>query len=107
MILLDTHVISEPIKLAGDAKVFAWLDAQMIETLYLSTIILAELRFGIASMPAGNRKDSLQSSRPDSHQPLGLASMRQLPPSFFQPLHTHRLRRPQLLREKAHAQFFQ
>ena len=58
MILLDTNVISEPIKLGGDAKVLAWLDAQLIETLYLSTISLAELRFGIASMPAEKRKST-------------------------------------------------
>ena len=70
MILLDTNVISEPLKLAGDAKVLAWLDAQMIETLYLSTISLAELRFGIATMPAGKRKDTLHTSLEQRILPL-------------------------------------
>jgi len=59
MILLDTNVISEPLKAAGDAKVLAWIDAQTIETLYLSTISLAELRFGIAALPVGKRRDTL------------------------------------------------
>ncbi len=62
MILLDTNVVSEPLKLTGEAKVLAWLDAQLIETLYLSTISLAELRFGIAALPAGKRKDALQTN---------------------------------------------
>ena len=70
MILLDTNVISEPIKLSGDTKVLAWLDAQMVETLYLSTISLAELRFGIASMPTGKRKDTLHTSLEQRILPL-------------------------------------
>ena len=62
MILLDTNVISEPLKLAGDPAVLAWIDAQNIETLYLATITLAELRFGVAALPAGKRKDALHNS---------------------------------------------
>ena len=59
MILLDTNVVSEPLKASGDTKVLAWLDAQIIETLYLSTISLAELRFGIAVLPESKRRDTL------------------------------------------------
>ena len=62
MILLDTHVISEPLKLTGDAGVTTWIDAQIIETLYLSTISLAELRFGIAALGPGKRRDTLHAS---------------------------------------------
>ena len=47
MILLDTNVISEALKTSGNENVLAWMDAQMIETLYLSTISLAEIRFVI------------------------------------------------------------
>jgi hypothetical protein len=60
MILLDTNVISEPLKPGGEPNVLAWIDAQTVETLYLSTITLAELRFGIAVMPGGKRKSVLQ-----------------------------------------------
>ena len=60
MILLDTNVISEPLKPGGEPNVLAWIDAQTVETLYLSTITLAELRFGIAVMPDGKRKSVLQ-----------------------------------------------
>ena len=59
MILLDTNVISEPLKLSADAVVLAWIDAQSIATLYLSAISLAELRFGIAALPTGKRKETL------------------------------------------------
>jgi len=59
MILLDTNVISEALKISGNENVLAWMDAQMIETLYLSTISLAEIRFGIAALPDGKRRESL------------------------------------------------
>jgi predicted nucleic acid-binding protein len=62
MILLDTNVISEPLKLSGDAGVINWIDSQTIETLYLSAISLAELRLGIAVLPSGKRKDTLHGS---------------------------------------------
>ncbi len=59
MILLDTNVVSEPLKAAGDANVLAWIDTQISETLYLSTIGIAELRYGIAVLPEGKRRDAL------------------------------------------------
>ncbi|KQS71375.1 plasmid stability protein StbB [Rhizobium sp. Leaf371] len=59
MILLDTNVISEPWKPAPDTAVLTWLDAQAIETLFISSISIAELRFGIASMPSGKRQTVL------------------------------------------------
>ncbi len=70
MILLDTNVISEPLKASGDQKVVDWINAQNIETLYLSTIGLAELRFGIAVLPEGKRKDVLYSSLEQRVLPL-------------------------------------
>ena len=59
MILLDTNVVSEPLRLAGNAAVLAWIDAQNVETLYLAAISLAELRYGVAVLPPGKRKDTL------------------------------------------------
>ncbi|MFF2322892.1 type II toxin-antitoxin system VapC family toxin [Agrobacterium sp. NPDC058088] len=59
MILLDTNVISEPWKPAPDAAMPAWLDAQAIETLFISAISIAELRFGVASMPTGKHQTIL------------------------------------------------
>jgi predicted nucleic acid-binding protein len=59
MILLDTNVISEPQRLQPNARVLEWIDAQALETLYLSAITVAELRAGIALLPAGKRRDNL------------------------------------------------
>lgn len=59
MILLDTNVISEPQRREPNARVLDWIDAQALETLYLSAIAVAELRAGIALMPAGKRRDGL------------------------------------------------
>jgi len=60
MILLDTNVLSEPWKPVPDEVVVAWLDAQAIETLFLSAITIAELRFGIAAMSSGKRQTILR-----------------------------------------------
>ena len=59
MILLDTNVISEAMKPAPDDTVRAWLDEQAAETLYLSSVTIAELLYGIGALPAGKRKDRL------------------------------------------------
>jgi predicted nucleic acid-binding protein len=70
MILLDTNVVSEPLKASCDKSVLSWIDEQVIETLYLSTISLAELRFGIAVLPEGKRRDTLFSSLEQQVLPL-------------------------------------
>lgn len=59
MILLDTNVISEAMKSAPDVGVRDWLDAQAAETLFLSSITVAELLYGIGTLPEGRRKGNL------------------------------------------------
>lgn len=59
MILVDTNVISEPLQPMPDRRVVDWMDAQAVETLFLSAITVAELRFGVAVLPAGKRRDRL------------------------------------------------
>jgi predicted nucleic acid-binding protein len=59
MILLDTNVVSEPMRQHPDRRVQDWLDAQAIETLFLSTISLSELLLGIESLPTGRRRRAL------------------------------------------------
>jgi predicted nucleic acid-binding protein len=59
MILLDTNLVSEPWKPKPDPRVVAWIDAQAVETLFLSAVTVAELRFGIAAMPSGKRRKVL------------------------------------------------
>jgi len=59
LIVLDTNVVSEPLKGHCDPAVEAWLDRQEIDTLFLTTISLAELRYGVSVLPAGKRKRAL------------------------------------------------
>lgn len=54
MILLDTNVVFEPIRRHPDSRMLDWLDAQVIESLHLSTISLAKLLLGAESLPAGS-----------------------------------------------------
>jgi len=62
MILLDTNVLSEAIKLDAPPAVRQWLNQQAIETLYLSSISVAEMTFGIGAMPEGRRRDALSAT---------------------------------------------
>ena len=56
MILLDTNVVSEPLRQAPDIRVVEWIDAQALETLFLSAITVVERRAGVALRPAGKRR---------------------------------------------------
>lgn len=76
MILLDTNVVSEPLRPAAAPAVIAWLDEQAAETLYLSAISIAELHFGIAALPAGRRRSGLRKALEE--QILGLFAGRVL-----------------------------
>ena len=60
MILLDTQVVSEPLRNAPEARVIEWIDAQPMETLFLCAITVAELRAGVALLPDGKRRSGLQ-----------------------------------------------
>jgi predicted nucleic acid-binding protein len=59
MILLDTNVVSEAMKPEAAPMVRKWLDEQAAETLYLSSVTIAELLFGIGVLPRGKRKAKL------------------------------------------------
>lgn len=59
MIVLDTNVVSEAMKPSANPAVRTWLNVQAADTLFLSSVTLAELLFGIGSLPAGRRKDAL------------------------------------------------
>lgn len=60
MIILDTNVISEPLKPRSDVAVLRWLDLQSPATLYVTTISQAELLAGVAALPAGKRRTELR-----------------------------------------------
>jgi predicted nucleic acid-binding protein len=59
MIVLDTNVLSELVKPAPDAAVFAWAAAQRRSELCATVISEAELADGLTRLPAGRRRDAL------------------------------------------------
>lgn len=59
MIVLDTNVVSEAMKPEPATTVRDWLDEQAAETLYLSSVTVAELLFGIGALPDRRRKEKL------------------------------------------------
>src|SRR5680860_932699 len=59
MIILDTNVLSEPMKPNSNPVVQAWLDRQIAETLFLTATSLSELLVGIEILPDGKRKEGL------------------------------------------------
>ena len=62
MIVLDTNVISEPMKSSGNLAVQTWLDRQVAETLYLTATSLSELLAGIEILPDGKRQEGLDAA---------------------------------------------
>ncbi len=60
MIMLDTNVVSEFMTSPPAGPVLNWLNAQDATALYLSTITIAEIGFGLSVMPAGRRQRLLQ-----------------------------------------------
>jgi predicted nucleic acid-binding protein len=59
VIVLDTNVVSEPLRKVAADKVVEWLDHQSAETLYITAVTRAELRFGVLRLPDGKRKNAL------------------------------------------------
>lgn len=59
MIVLDTNVISELMRDTPQPTVLAWLNDQASASLFVTTITEAEVRLGIALLPAGKRRDGI------------------------------------------------
>jgi toxin FitB len=60
MILLDTNVVSDSSRPRPDAAVRKWLSAQKVNELFICAPVLAELKYGIERLPAGNRRQFLE-----------------------------------------------
>ena len=59
MIVVDTNVVSELMRLTPAAAVMTWFSGHDSAGLYLTAISEAELRAGAAILPAGQRRDRL------------------------------------------------
>jgi len=58
--LLDTNVISEPMKARPNAGVLAWLAQVDEDSVFLSVVTITELRYGVERLAAGRRRDRLE-----------------------------------------------
>lgn len=59
MIVLDTNVVSELMRTQPDMAVLRWMDAQSPATLWLNSVVVSELLYGVAKLPKGKRKEQL------------------------------------------------
>ena len=59
MIVLDTNVVSELVRITPESVVLDWVARQAPQDVFLSAVTEAELRYGVAIMPMGRRRDSL------------------------------------------------
>jgi predicted nucleic acid-binding protein len=62
MIIADTNIISELMKASPSLKVINWLDKQDSAQLYITTITIAEISYGLNALPAGNKRQGLENS---------------------------------------------
>ena len=59
MILLDTNILSELMRPVPEKGVEQWLADQPDASVFISAITEAELRYGVALLPAGKRRSAL------------------------------------------------
>ena len=59
MIVLDTNVVSELLRATPEPAVLAWLQQTSSTGLYTTAVTVAEIRYGIARLPEGRRRQTL------------------------------------------------
>jgi predicted nucleic acid-binding protein len=59
MIVLDTNVVSELMRAEPALAVLTWLQQNSGDSMYTTTVTVAEIRYGIARLPEGRRRESL------------------------------------------------
>jgi predicted nucleic acid-binding protein len=59
MIALDTNVVSEIMQPRPEEGVTRWLDGQPFRSIWITSVTIFEIRFGLESMPVGKRQVDL------------------------------------------------
>ena len=59
MILLDTNIISEFMRPTPQTQVMQWLHQQALTDLFISSVTVTEVMYGLNRLPEGKRKQSL------------------------------------------------
>lgn len=60
MIILDTNIVAELMREAPASGVVDWLNGQPSSTLFLSTITLGEITYGLRILPSSRRRRALE-----------------------------------------------
>jgi toxin FitB len=59
MMILDTNVVSELMRLVSDPTVVAWLDRQREASVWITSVTVLEVCIGIESLARGRRRTAL------------------------------------------------
>ena len=59
MILLDTNVLSALMQSTPDATVLRWLDLEPRDSVWITSVTVMEVRYGLHTMPAGRKRDRI------------------------------------------------
>lgn len=60
MIVLDTNVLSALMRQVPEPAVVAWLDDQPRSSIWITSITLLEVNFGIQTLPGGKKRNALR-----------------------------------------------
>ena len=60
MIIIDTNVVAELMKASPAGEVVSWMNDQEASTLFLTTITLGEIGYGLEILPQGKRRLQLE-----------------------------------------------
>jgi predicted nucleic acid-binding protein len=60
MVILDTNVVTELMKPAAEPAVIAWMNRQEASGLFLTTVSIGEILYGIRILPQGKRRLQLE-----------------------------------------------
>jgi toxin FitB len=71
MIILDTNVVSELMRAEPDPQVAAWARGRDRQELRTTSVTIAEIRYGIARLPDGRRKQVLLNATSDIFRTFG------------------------------------
>jgi predicted nucleic acid-binding protein len=77
--LLDTNIISNVTKPAPSASLLAWMSEQADENLFIASLTVAEIWFGVLEKPAGRKRAQLESWFAGPEGPHALFAGRVLP----------------------------
>jgi predicted nucleic acid-binding protein len=77
--LLDTNIISNITKPSPSMSLIAWMEEQVDDDLYISSLTIAEIRRGVLETPRGKRRDQLEAWFSGPEGPQALFAGRVLP----------------------------